>query len=83
MASALTLASPVLLGLLPEGFQFLHRNTFWIGPALVQALLHPLKAAAELAVGLAQRGFGIEREIAGDIDQHEKKVAYFSLQPRP
>src|SRR6202034_1300743 len=50
---------------------------------LMQALLHPLKAAAELAIGLPQRRFWIDRQIAGDIDQHKEKIADFFFQSNP
>src|SRR5580693_2667168 len=51
--------------------------------ALPQALLHPLKAPAELAIGLTQRGFGIERQIASNIYQHKEKIADFFFQSNP
>ena len=44
--------------------------------------LHPLKAALELSVRFAQSRFGIDREIARDIDQHKKQVADFIFKPR-
>src|ERR1022692_4964809 len=73
----------LLLGLLPERFEFLHRNLFGSDAAFVQPLFHPLKPPAELAIRFAQRGFRIEREIAGDVDQHKEKIADFLFQPHP
>ncbi len=45
-----------------------------------QLLFHPLKATPEFAVGLSQRGFGIERKIACDVHQDEEEVSDFAFQ---
>ena len=64
------------------GFQFLHRSLIGGAAGFVEAGFHPLKAALELAIGFAQSGFGIDREVARDVDQHEKQIADFFFKSR-
>src|SRR3984957_14958776 len=71
-----------MLGLLPQRFKVIHRSTLNIGTVFSETLLHPLKSSAELAIGFAQRRFGINREIPRDIYQHKKQIADLSFQPQ-
>ena len=41
--------------LLPQGFQFFHGGLLRSAPRRAQLFFHPLKAPAELAIGLSQR----------------------------
>src|SRR5580698_11605977 len=70
----------LLFCLLPQGFQFLHGYLLRGASRGAQLLLHPLKPSPEFAVGFSQRRFRIEREIACDGPQHEKKVSDFAFQ---
>src|SRR5205809_4115597 len=64
----------LLLGLLPERFEFIGGGQLRGATALAQLFFYPLKAALEFAIGLFQRRFRIKRKITSDIDQHEKQI---------
>src|SRR5215831_1204796 len=63
-----------VLGLLPQGFEFLHRSILDRTSRGMQTLFHPLKAPPKLTIGFAQDRLRIDRQISSDVHQDEEKI---------
>ena len=62
----------LFFGLLPERLEFLHAGLLRCPAGIAQLCFYPLEAPLELAIGFFQGGFGVKREIAGNVDQDEE-----------
>ena len=63
------------LGIVPESLHVGARNFGKGGAAVASDFFHLLKAASELCVGLMERDFGIDFEVASEINSDEEQIA--------